>query len=52
VAIDANIRLVIALGGPQPGNRNDTIVYRSSGIDQQSAGREVMADGGYRGHPG
>src|SRR3954465_15840160 len=51
VAIDANTRLVIALGDPQPGNRNVTIVYRSSGINQQLAGREVMADGGYRGNP-
>jgi hypothetical protein len=33
VAIDANTRLVIALGDPQPGNRNDTVVYRSSGIN-------------------
>jgi hypothetical protein len=30
----ANTRLVVALGDPQPGNRNDTIVYRSSGINQ------------------
>lgn len=51
VAIDANTQLVIALGDPQPGNRNDTIVYRTSGIDQKLAGREVMADGGYRGNP-
>ena len=51
VAIDANTRLVVALGDPQPGNRNDTIVYRSSGINTQLAGREVMADGGYRGNP-
>ncbi|CCH17864.1 Transposase IS4 family [Micromonospora lupini str. Lupac 08] len=50
VAIDANTRLVIASGDPQPGNRNDTIVYRSSGINTQLAGREVMADGGYRGN--
>jgi len=50
VAIDANTRLVIALGDPQPGNRNDTIVYRSSGINAQLAGRDVMADGGYRGN--
>jgi hypothetical protein len=26
-------RLVIALRDPQPGNRNDTIVYRTSGIN-------------------
>ncbi|GAA0569447.1 hypothetical protein GCM10010172_62270 [Paractinoplanes ferrugineus] len=51
VAIDANTCLVIALGDPQPGNRNDTIVYRTSGIEQKLAGREVMADGGYRGNP-
>jgi hypothetical protein len=51
VAIDANTRLVIALGDPQPGNRNDTIVYRTSGINQQLAGRDVMADGAYRGNP-
>ncbi|SIM54502.1 transposase family protein [Micromonospora cremea] len=51
VAINANTRLVIAVGDPQPGNRNDTIVYRSSGIDQKLDGRPVMADGGYRGNP-
>jgi hypothetical protein len=51
VAIDANTHLVIALGDPQPGNRNDTIVYRTSGINTQLAGREVMADGAYRGNP-
>jgi hypothetical protein len=42
----------VALGDPQPGNRNDTIAYRSSGIDQKLAGRPVIADGGYRGNPG
>ncbi|WP_432987274.1 transposase family protein [Dactylosporangium sp. CA-233914] len=51
VAIDANTRLVIALGEPQPGNRNDTVVYRTNGIQQALAGRTVMADGGYRGNP-
>jgi hypothetical protein len=51
VAIDARTRLVIALGDPQPGNRNDTIVYRTSGIDQKLAGRPVIAGGGYRGNP-
>lgn len=30
VAIDASTRLVIAVGDPQPGNRNDTVVYRTS----------------------
>ncbi len=51
VAIDATTRLVIAVGDPQPGNRNDTIAYRSSGMKDQLAGRAVMADGGYRGNP-
>ncbi|OZV81567.1 hypothetical protein CA850_10335 [Micromonospora echinospora] len=41
----ASTRLVIAVGDPQPGDRNDTIVYRTSGIDQKPAGRPVMADG-------
>jgi DDE superfamily endonuclease/Helix-turn-helix of DDE superfamily endonuclease len=51
IAIDATTRLVIAVGDPQPGNRNDTVVYRSSGINDALAGREVMADGAYRGNP-
>ncbi|GAA4572722.1 hypothetical protein GCM10023176_36240 [Micromonospora coerulea] len=51
VAIDASIRLVIAVGDLQPGNRNDTIVYRSSGTQEKLDGRPVMADGGYRGNP-
>ena len=51
VAIDADTRLVVATGDPQPGNRNDCTVYRTSGIDQKLAGRPVMADGGYQGNP-
>jgi hypothetical protein len=51
VAIDANTRLVVALGDPQPGNRNDTLVYRSSRINRKLDGRPVMADGAYRGNP-
>jgi hypothetical protein len=51
VAIDATTRLVIAVGDPQPGNRNDTVVYRSSGMKDRLAGRVSRADGGYRGHP-
>jgi len=51
VAIDANTRLVVALGDPQPGNRNDTIVYRTSGINAKLADRATMADGAYRGNP-
>jgi hypothetical protein len=51
VAIDATTRLVLAVGDPQPGNRHDTIVYRSSGMRDKLVGRVAMADGGYRGHP-
>lgn len=51
VAIDADTRLVIALGTPQPGNRNDCTAYRDSGINTVLAGRPVLADGGYRGNP-
>src|SRR3954464_9693667 len=51
VAIDASTRLVVAVGDPPPGNRNDTIVYRTSGIEEKLNGRPVMADGGYRGNP-
>jgi hypothetical protein len=51
VAIDADTRLVIATGDPQPGNRNDTVVYRTSGIKDQIDDRPVMTDGGYQGNP-
>jgi hypothetical protein len=51
VAIDADTRLVIATGHPQPGNRNDCPAYRDSGIDRTLAGRPVMADGGYQDNP-
>ncbi|PPK65583.1 DDE superfamily endonuclease [Actinokineospora auranticolor] len=52
VAIDADTRLVIATGDPQPGNRNDCTVYRESGIADTLAGGPVMADGGYQGNKG
>jgi len=51
VAIDADTRLVVATGDPPPGNRNDCTVYRESGINEQLAGRPVIADGGYYGVP-
>jgi hypothetical protein len=51
IAIDADTRLVIATGDPQPGNRNDTTVYRTSGIKYQIDDRPVMTDGGYQGNP-
>lgn len=51
VAIDADTRLVIATGDPQPGNRNDCTAYRDSGIKDQIDDRPVMTDSGYRGNP-
>src|SRR5947199_5020996 len=51
VTVKVPKRLVVALGDPQPGNRNDTVVYRSSGINDKLAGRATMADGAYRGNP-
>jgi hypothetical protein len=51
VVIDANTRLTVAVGTPTPGNRNDCRAYTDSGVDQQCAGAQVMADGGYQGNP-
>jgi DDE family transposase len=51
VASDADTRLVIAVGDPHPGDPSDCAVYRDSGIEQDLAGRAVMADGGYQGNP-
>jgi hypothetical protein len=48
VAIDASTRLVLAVGAPLPGSRNDSRAWSESGINTQLAGRPVMADGGYR----
>jgi hypothetical protein len=42
--------LAIAPGRAQHGNRDDTVVYRCSGVDSKPDGRAVMADGGYRGN--
>ena len=52
VVIDAGTRLVVAIGRPVPGNRNDCQAYRDSGIETKLAGRHVMADGAYQGNPG
>jgi hypothetical protein len=51
VVINADTRLMVAVGAPTPGNRNDCRAYRDSGVDQQRRGAHVMADGGYRGNP-
>ena len=44
VVIDANTRLVVAVGDPTPGNRNDCRAYTDSGVDEQCRGATVMAD--------
>ena len=49
VIINADTRLVVAAGDPQPGNRNDCTAYAASGVDKTTAGAHVIADGAYRG---
>jgi hypothetical protein len=49
VIIDADTRLVVTVGTPQPGNRNDCTAYADSGVRDATAGAEVIADGAYRG---
>src|SRR6266516_1442662 len=49
VLIHAETRLVLAVGDPQPGNRNDCQAYTASHIDRAAAGATVLADGGYPG---
>ena len=49
VLVHADSRLVLAVGDPQPGNRNDCTAYRASGVDQHTGKAHVLADGGYQG---
>lgn len=49
VMVNADTRLVVAVGDPQAGNRNDCIAYQASGVDRASTGAQVIADGAYRG---
>ncbi|GLW70940.1 hypothetical protein Kpho02_32390 [Kitasatospora phosalacinea] len=49
VVIDANSRLVVAVGLPLPGNRNDCRAFTESGIDRACRDTPVLADGGYQG---
>jgi hypothetical protein len=50
VVIDADTRLVVAVGKPPPGNRNDCRAWEESGA-KTAVGTTpaVIADGGYRG---
>ncbi|MTG91055.1 transposase [Cellulosimicrobium sp. BIT-GX5] len=49
VVIDADTRLVVAVGRPLPGNRNDCKAWTESGVAAQVDGHTVIADGGYQG---
>ncbi|RSN81875.1 IS5/IS1182 family transposase [Streptomyces sp. WAC 05379] len=49
IVIDADSRLVVVVGRPLPGNRNDCKAWELSGAKDAVGGTTVIADGGYRG---
>ncbi|MGW3935929.1 transposase [Streptomyces phaeochromogenes] len=49
VVIDADSRLVVAVGRPLPGNHNDCKAWELSGAKDAVGTTTVIADGGYRG---
>ncbi|TQS39689.1 transposase [Cryptosporangium phraense] len=49
VVIDADTQLLIAVGDPKPGKRNDCTVYEDSDAAWTTRGATVIADGAYRG---
>lgn len=49
VVIDADTRLVVVIGQPLPGNRNDCKAWEMSGAKAAVGRTTVIADGGYRG---
>ncbi len=49
VAVDADTQLVVVVGEPLPGNRNDSKAFGESGVDHATRNATVTADGGYRG---
>ncbi|MFF1277007.1 transposase [Streptomyces marokkonensis] len=49
VVIDADTRLIVAVGRPLPGNRNDCRAWELSGAKAFVGNTTVIADGGYRG---
>ncbi|MFF7234634.1 transposase [Streptomyces sioyaensis] len=49
VVIDADTRLVVAVGQPLPGKRNDCKAWELSGAKDTVGKTTVIADGGYRG---
>lgn len=52
VVIDADTRLVVAVGRPLPGNRNDCTAWQTSGAKNAVGATTVIADGGYQGTDG
>ncbi|MBB5110144.1 transposase [Streptomyces spectabilis] len=49
VVIDSDTRLVVTVGRPLPGNRNDCKAWELSGAKDAVGKTIVIADGGYRG---
>ncbi|MFD9099380.1 transposase [Streptomyces collinus] len=49
VVTDADIRLVVTVGRPVPGNRDDCKAWGLSGVKAAVGRTTVIADGGYRG---
>jgi hypothetical protein len=49
VVTDADTRLVVVVGRPLPGNRNDCKAWELSGAKEIVGATTVIADGGYRG---
>ncbi len=47
--IDADTRLVVAVGRPLPGDRNDCKAWGLSGAKEAVGRTTVIGDGGYRG---
>lgn len=49
VVIDADTRLVVVVGRPMPGNRNDCRAWEESGAKAAVGTTMTIADGGYPG---
>ncbi|MFJ4710556.1 transposase [Streptomyces anulatus] len=49
VVIDADTRLVVLVGRPLPGNRNDCMAWEESGVKAAVGKTMTIADGGYPG---
>jgi hypothetical protein len=45
VVIHADTQLVVAVGMPLPGNRNDSVAFAASGVDHATRTASVIADG-------